>query len=176
MPQFRLPDADSTAHIVLTQALAFCADKMGLASGQDALARMQGELRTRTGDGCTRKYCHYSVAKQVAASLGALDDHVKAAYVIEYDATPEDLCFGQETPGLPIHLILWAERKTKALDALIASLDHALTGRYAEMLGLHRLAHVLDVQVVDDADVENRVGYGAMLSSLHQQPIQIWKR
>jgi hypothetical protein len=30
--------------------------------------------------------------------------------------------------------------------------------------------------VIDDADVKNRVGYGAMLSSLYQRPIQVWKR
>jgi hypothetical protein len=38
-----------------------------------------------------------------------------------------------------------------------------------------QLAHLLDVQAVTDEDVENRVGYGAMLSSLHNRPIRIWE-
>jgi hypothetical protein len=44
------------------------------------------------------------------------------------------------------------------------------------MIGTRQLAHLLDVQIVDDADVKNRVGYGAMLSSLHHRPIQVWER
>ena len=170
LPHFRLPDADSTAEIILAKAMEFCAHKMGLSGTQDVFDRL------RQGDGNACKYCHYSVAKQVAASLGMLDENVKSVYIIDYDATPEDLCFGQETKTLPIHLIVWTERKTQALDALVESLDDALVHRYAEMTSLHKLAHMLDVQVVDDADVKDRIGYGAMLSSLYQQPIQVWER
>ena len=56
------------------------------------------------------------------------------------------------------------------------ALDRALVKRYADMIGPSQLAHLLDIQVVDDEDVEKRIGYGAMLSSLHNQPIQIWER
>ena len=170
LPQFRLSDAESTAEIVLTQAMEFCALKMGLSSSQDVLVRL------RQGDSDACGYCHYSVARQVAASLGELDENVKSVYVIDYDATPEDLCFGKEAKTLPIHLIVWAERKTKALDSLVESLDNALVQHYTNLTGPCKLAQMLDVQIVDDADVRNRVGYGAMLSSLYQRPIQVWER
>jgi hypothetical protein len=62
------------------------------------------------------------------------------------------------------------------LDSLVEALDRALVQHYADLIGQHQLAHLLDVQVIDDADVKNRVGYGAMLSSLYQRPIQVWKR
>jgi hypothetical protein len=39
-----------------------------------------------------------------------------------------------------------------------------------------QLAHLLDVQVVEDIDVEERTGYGALLSSVHNRPIQVWER
>ena len=169
-PQFRLPDADSTAEIVFSQAMEFCARKIGLPNGQAALDRL------RQGDSSACQYCHYSIAKQVASSLGALDENVKSVYVVDYDATPEDLCFGEEAQTLPIHLIVWAERKTSALSSLVEALDLALVQRYMDLIGLRKLAHMLDVQVVDDADVENRVGYGAMLSSLYNRPIRVWER
>jgi len=89
MPQLRLPDSESTAEIVISQALRFCAQKMGLANHQVAAERLQ------QGDRNACKYCHYSVAKQVAESLGALDRKIKAVYVADYDATPQDICFSE---------------------------------------------------------------------------------
>lgn len=169
-PQWRLPDADSTAEITLTQALEFCAQKMKLAGPQAVVDSIQ------QGDRNACKYCHYSIAKQVAESLGALDENVKAVYVADYDATPEDLCFGTGTRTSPIHMIVWAERKTNALEALTEALDRAMAKRYANIVGPRQLTHLLDVQVVDDDDVENHIGYGAMLSSLYNRPIQIWER
>jgi hypothetical protein len=85
------------------------------------------------------------------------------------------MSLGEKQTSL-IHLIAWAERKTSALDSLVEALDRALVQHYADLIGQHQLAHLLDVQVIDDADVKNRVGYGAMLSSLYQKPIQVWKR
>jgi hypothetical protein len=169
-PQLTLPDADSTAEVALTEALGYCAQKMGLAGSQAVVDRL------RQGDRSACKYCHYSIAKHVAGSIGALDENVKAVYVVDFDATPEDLCFYEGARPSLIHLIVWAERKTGALDSLVGALDRALVERYNDVIGTCQLTHLLDVQVVDDADVNNRVGYGAMLSSLHQRPIQVWKR
>ena len=167
---FRLPDAGSTVEIALAQALQFCAQKMGLDGVQAVIDRLQ------RGDSSACQYCQYSLAKQVGESLGALDENVKAVYVVDYDATPEDLCFGEATPTSLIHLIVWAERKTGALDSLVAGLDLALAQKYADLTGQRQLAHLLDVQVIDDTDVKNRVGYGALLSSLYHRPIQVWER
>jgi hypothetical protein len=149
--------------------MAYCAQKMQLDSPQ-VVARL------RTVDGKACEYCHYSVAKQVAASMGALDANIKAAYIYDYDATPEDLCFGETGRGLPIHLLIWAERKTAALSALAETLGRALAKQYAVMIGVPQPAHLLDVQVVDDADVERRIGHGALLFSLHHRPVEVWRR
>jgi hypothetical protein len=169
-PQLRLPDANSTAEAILAQTLEFSAQKLKLSSHQAVLEHL------RQGDGNAYKYCHYSMAKQVAESIGTLDENVRAVYVADYDATPEDLCFGQGGQPSPVHLIVWAKRKTSALDSLVEALNRALVQRYAELIGPSQLAHLLDVQVVNDADVDNRVGYGALLSSLRNRPIKVWER
>ncbi len=170
LPQLRMPDSDNTAEIALSQALNFCARKMGLADQQTVVEHLKRGNR----DAC--KYFHYSVAQKVAESIGALDRKVKAIYVVDYDATPEDMCFRQGSPTALIHVIVWAERKTNALNSLIDALDRALVQHYVELIDVPTMEHLLDVQIVDDEDVKNRVGYGAMITSLYNRPIQIWER
>jgi hypothetical protein len=169
-PQQGQPDVFRTAGEILTQAMEYCAQKMQLDSPQTVVARL------RSGEGKACEYCHYSVAKQVAATMGTLDTNIKAAYIYDYDATPEDLCFGATGRGLPIHLLIWAERKTAALSALAETLGRALAQQYAVMIGVPEPAHLLDVQVVDDTDVNRRLGHAALLSSLYHRPVEIWKR
>jgi hypothetical protein len=169
-PPLQLPDAASMAEATLAKALEFCAQKMGFDSHQAVVGHL------RQGDSTTCSYYHYNLAKQAAEFLGALDENVKAVYICDYDATPEDLCFGEATQASPVHLIVWAQRKTGALNSLVAALDRALVQSYADLIGTCQLTHLLDVQVIDDAGVKNRVGYGALLYSLHHRPIQVWER
>jgi len=169
-PSLRLPDAVSTAEVALAQAMEYCAQKMGLASAREAVERV------KEGNAAACGYCHYSVARQVAEALGALDQNIQAAYVFDYDATPQDLCFGETVQATPIHLLVWTGRKTGALNSLVEALDGALAQQLFHLLGRGPRAHVLDVQIVDNTDVENRTGYGALLSSLYHRPIKVWER
>jgi hypothetical protein len=169
-PSLHMPDASSTAAIILSQAMEYCAHKMGLKSTQAAIDHV------KQGDTMACSYCHYSAAQQVADALGMLDNNVQAAYLFEYDATPEDVCLGEAAGIIPLHLLVWVNRKTDALSALVESLDRAMAQSLAGMLGTSLDAYVLDVQVVDDSDVKNRTAYGALLSSLFQRPIKVWDR
>jgi hypothetical protein len=164
------PDANDIAADAIAQALEYCARKCGLHDGQAALVRL------KEGERAACQYCAYSIVQHFARIVGEWDDYVQAVYVIDYDATPDDLCFGCDGRTLPIHAIVWTARKTRALDVLVAALDRALVKQYRELFGLEELEHMLDVQVIDDADVRGRMGYGAMLASIHQQPIQVWSR
>jgi uncharacterized protein YunC (DUF1805 family) len=143
---------------------------MRLENGRAVLEHLKQRDATACG------YCQYSIAKKVGDSLGAMDQNVKAVYILDYDATPEDICYSNQKHTVLIHMIIRVERKTSALESLVAALDHALVQVYGRLLGMERLEHLLDAQVVDDADVEKRVGFGAMFTSLHQRPIQVWKR
>jgi hypothetical protein len=169
-PPLHLPDATSTVQGALVKALDYCAQKLNLSSPQESLER------ARQGDTKALEYCHYQLALHVAEALGTLDDHVHSVSLYEFEATPEDRAFGENPESLPIHLLVWVDRKTKALSALVAALDRALVKDYAQMVGPHRLGQVLDVQVIDDKDVESRRGMAALLYSMYNRPIQLWKR
>ena len=159
------------AEDVLAQALSYCAGKMGLDGPQTVTERM------RQGDGVAYGYCLYSVAKQVAEAIGSLDENVRVVYTFDCDATPQDECLGEVARGMPlVHLLVWTQRKTAALRALIAALDRALVRAYADVLEEGRPASLLDVQVIDDDDVGRRSGYGALLGSMYHRPIQVWQR
>ena len=169
-PPLRLPDAASTAEVVFSKAIVYCAQKMKLQGPEAALDLL------KRGSPLACDYCRYSMAQQVGDALGRLDEHVKAVYMCEYDATPEDLCFSETAQTSPIHLIVWTERKTGALASLVAGLDRALAERYAQETGVSQMFCMLDAQVVDDSEVENRKGHGAMLTSAYNRPLQVWKR
>lgn len=168
-PSVRLSDADEVATRAVAEALRYCAEKMRLASEKDALKRLKEGHR----DACA--YWRYAVAKEVAEALGELDAGARAVYLYEPDATPEDIAFSEGRMSL-IHLIVWAERKTAALDSAAAALERALVAEYSALSGSADLAHLLDVQVVDDAEVEKRRGYGAIIKSVQNPPIRVWQR
>ena len=162
-------DANDAAATMLEQALAYCVEKAHLAGRDAAVAGLVA------GDAAITSYFHYSLAKQAAAYLGTWDQDVKAAYLFDDDATPEDVCFGEARRPL-VHMIVWAERKTAALNALVSTLDRALAGQITAAFDLAGQEYILDVQTVDDAEVAARTGYGALLSSLQRHPLQIWGR
>ena len=168
-PPLRAPNANSTAEDVMNKALEFCARKMGILGREDAIIRLQ------QGDHRACEYCYYSIAEQVGAALGALDENVKAVYMFECEATPEDLCFGETKTSPLLHLLVWTHRKTEALNSLVAMLDRALVQNFAQLVGLPQLKYLLDVQIIDDADVTERTGYGALLHSLHHRPLKVWE-
>jgi hypothetical protein len=166
-PPLHLPDATSTIQGALAKALDQCARKLNLMSPQESLEKMRG------GNRKALEYCHYQLALHVAEALGDLDNYVRSVSLYEFEATPEDRAFGENAESLPIHLLVWVDRKTSALSALVAALDRALVKDYAEMVGPRRLGHVLDVQVVDDKDVESRRGIAALLNSMHNRDADI---
>ena len=104
-----LLDVSGIAEVVLHQALGFCAEKMGLQDEAQVLRSL------RQGDHTACSYWHYALAQQVAEQMGTWDEDIQAAYVCTYDATPQDICFSGQASPYPIHMIIWAQRKTAAL-------------------------------------------------------------
>lgn len=169
-PVLYMPDAASTARDALAKTLQFCAARLNLSSPHAALEQLQ------QGNPLAFQYARYGLACQIAAAIGTLDPEVKAIYLFDDYATPEDLEFAEAQPNLAINLMVWVERRTKALAVLAQGLNRALIERYAEMFGDSQLEHLLAVQMIDDDDVRRRTGYGALLGSVHHPALEVWKR
>ena len=163
-------DIISTVESVVTKALKTSANKMGLGDVKALIARM------KEADSVAFNYYNYNIAKELGKVLGSWDKNIRAVYAHDYEgATPEETCFENASPFSLVHMIIWAERKTKALDALVETIDRALVQHHRHMLGRNRLEHVLDAQVIDDEEVRSRTGYAALLKSIYQPPIQVWR-
>lgn len=166
---WQLPSPDTIAAGAHEAGLAHAAEKTGLEPSQ-VLERLQ------RGDRSTCDRYRYGLAKQVAEAIGILDQGIRSIHLMEYDATPTDVCFCEANADPRIHLVVWTQRRTQALGALTAAIDRALVQTYRDIVCAPALQQLLDVQVVDDAEVAQRSGYGAMLSSIHHRPLPLWRR
>jgi len=159
---------------MVEEALEFCAEKVGLKDKEQARSVLL------TGDCCACEYLRYALAQKVAEYLGSVDDTIKAVYTFEPEyATYVDgaiLARPNLSPGL--NLIARVSRKSAALSSVVASLSSSLAEE-CKQLGCNKanvLCYELDVKVVDNDEVQKRVGYGALISSLYVRPIEVWHR
>ncbi len=123
-------------------------------------------------------YVRHNLALRVGGYLGQTDPTVKAVYLFE---TEEQVEFGDsDLPTLPagISLIAWVDRKTAALAALTKALESSLaeSRRALGCVKARPMCFYLDVHVVDDVDVQERRGYGALVNSVHVEPMRVWAR
>jgi hypothetical protein len=171
-PAFSAPvtDAASAAEAALADALDFTAARLALVNRQAVIEQLEAR------DALTFQYMNYGLARQVAQTLGMMDETIRTVYLFDEDAMPEAFILGRRSPALSLHLIAWVERKTQALAALIQALDRSLVAACQIVLDSDDLEHVLDVQLVDDGDVQKRIGYAALITSLHNLPMRIWQR
>lgn len=166
--EFTLPDATSTAAATIEAAFEYTARKMHIADVETVPSML------RAGRADARGYFEYALAHTLGEHIGALDDEVQGVYLYDPEATPEDMVFA-EFPETLIHLVIWARRKTGALTSLLEALDRAVTAEFANRIG-SKQSSLLDFQVVDDAEVNSRMGFGAMLAWVHNRPLMVWKR
>jgi hypothetical protein len=101
------------------------------------------------------------MARQIAESLGASGQDVRAICAPDYDVLFRDLCSpGEARDKWMVRLLVWTRHKTAALDSLVTAWDRALAQVYSGKIDPHGQAPLLDIQVIDDAEVEKRVGPG----------------
>ena len=155
-------------------AIDFCRRKTGLADRARVTEAISG------GDRGVSEYLHYGLAREIADHLGSVDSAVKAVYLYE----PEYATYADEPlPERPsfspaINLIVCVTHKSAALSAVVDILCSSVAqelGRL-ECVGPEEQARVVDVQIVDDDEVLGRSGYGALVSSVHVRPMEIWRR
>ena len=114
----------------------------------------------------------------VAQALAAHDTHVQAVYAYDPSANPDNE-IGDDGPlDATLHLLVLVATPSAALQAFIEALDHALTESLHALpsLTFQIRESVLDINLFTPKDVEQRLGYAGLLSSIYAPAIKIWER
>ena len=166
----RLPDADAVAQEFLETALGYCGDRMQWSQDEVSIDCIRSNP-------CALAFFRYSIAEQISRYVGSMDETVKAVFYYDNDTMlDEDISGLPSNSACQVHLVAWVSRKTDALQALASALNRALATVCANTFNCFPSQHVLDMQLADDDDIQRRVGYGALLMSLHRGCLKIWQR
>jgi coenzyme F420-reducing hydrogenase delta subunit/Pyruvate/2-oxoacid:ferredoxin oxidoreductase delta subunit len=160
----------STFREMISIALAFTEQKTHL-RGREAVVRALQQGHTAAHD-----YFRYGLAKEIGNCLGQAEASVKEVYLYE-PVTGEEVN-GKTSLARSLELIVWVTGQKDLLPPLVETLDQELTEEYKTLLGLavSAMPGLLTVDVIDDQDVQKRVGSGALISSLHTRPLKVWSR
>ena len=158
------------AETLLSAALDGCADRLALPDEAAVLTRLLNY------DESARHHCLRELAQGVAHVLSLLDSDITRVY--SYDPAELTDLGAPEEPHLtlPLHLVICTRRPTAALISLLAALDRALQQDLADRVRPHRVAPMLHVHVIDDANVRRQTSCATLLFTPHQEPIQVWRR
>ena len=159
---------------MIQNAIMFSAEKRGMAD-RDQVVRAREH-----GDCTTCEYLRFGLANEVADYLGSMDTTIKSVYVYEPEAATAMNGNLHQCPGLVpgINMIIRVSRKTAALESLLTSIVSAVEEEFGRFNcpDANALCTMIDVIIVDDHEVEQRTGYGALIGSLFTPPIEIWQR
>jgi coenzyme F420-reducing hydrogenase delta subunit/MinD superfamily P-loop ATPase len=157
---------------LMARAIDYCARKARL-SGHSAVA-----VALRQGNRGAHDYFRYGLAKELGAYLGSEAASVKAVYLVEPEAMSEELEGELTSPSTGMDLIVWTGNGKDALQPMAEALCEALLAAYKDLLGssFAGIHSFLTVDLVDDRDVEERIGVAALVTSLHNPATRIWSR
>lgn len=151
----------------------------------DALAAARSSLTNRQQDAVIADLLQIpafvnrfkvGLAEGATNVIVANDGNVQAVYHFEESANPDSETEEAQTPDIGVHLLLLVDSNSAALDAFIKSLDGTLTGLIRELPSpsLTKRTSILNVIPITQEDVDNKQGYGALLSSMFARPVKLW--
>lgn len=129
--------------------------------------------RLEDGDPAAHECFRYAVAKGVGAYLSLVDATIRSVHMV--DAASEE----PSSPITePLQLIIVVDRRTAAIESLLAELDTALTRGYRQLMAprADAMSSLLITMLVDTTEAASRQGAGSLLHSLHCPPVRVWAR
>jgi coenzyme F420-reducing hydrogenase delta subunit/formate hydrogenlyase subunit 6/NADH:ubiquinone oxidoreductase subunit I len=157
---------------IVSKALVFTEQKTRL-RGREVVVRALQQGHTAAHD-----YFRYGLAKEIGNHLGQAEATVKDVYLYEPESASGEVVNGKTSLTRGLELIVWVAGQKDLLSPLVETLDQELTAEYKSLLGpaVSTMPGFLAVDVIDDQDVQKRVGSGALVSSLHTRPLKVWSR
>ena len=120
----------------------------------------------------------YGLAEGATNVIVANDGNVQAVYHFEESTNPDSGTEEALAPEMSVHLLLLVDSNSAALNAFIESLDGTLSGLVSALPSpmLAKRTSILNVIPITQEDVDDRRGYGALLSSIYARPVKLWAR
>jgi len=154
------------------QAIVECADEI---FAGDALRMRQSLLQSH----CENCQCvAVCLARLIGEYLGQVDRTVKAVYNYQPLEDTDKETFKTSEPFVGINLVVWVERKSAALSALLETLESALNAS-RNQIGCAiatPACFALDVMLVSDHDVHEGQGLGLLIRAAGIRSINVWNR
>lgn len=157
-----------SADTMMDKTLDECARVLDLPGAREVAGRLADN------DPAAWRQFRQTLAEQVALFLATLDAGIKAVYLYDPDLFGPGIQGGEREQSIPIHLVVWSRRRTAALLSLATALNRALTQEAGIQFGLEAGEHLLDVLVITDDDIENRVGFAGLLFRLQRLAPLVW--
>ncbi|OGO31462.1 MAG: hypothetical protein A2136_10295 [Chloroflexi bacterium RBG_16_54_11] len=153
-------------------AIFECAEKLYAA---DTLRMRQSLLQSHC-ENC--RIVAESLARQIGEYLGRVDRTVKAVYNYQPLEVMHKDPAGASEPYAGINLVVWVERKSAALGALIETLEASLKAsqNHIGCAAATPACFSLNVMYVLDNDVQEGRGLGLLIRSSGVRSIPIWDR
>lgn len=119
-----------------------------------------------------------SLAKGVAETLARHDKRVRAVYLFEPSANPDQAVNETGSFEAILHLLVLVETPSAALAALVTALEHGFREYLQELsaITLSESRFILDVNLVTPEAVERGMGFASLLSSRVGPPLKLWER
>jgi len=125
----------------------------------------------KEGNGCYHGYFRFYLMLHVLECLASKIRGLRAIYM-----------FGSTMDGSPditsdINLLLYVSKKDPKIKKTMEGLNTMLTDNYRELLNLKTkdCFRLLDLHYVTDKDIKSHSSAAAMLGSIHDPPMLIWK-
>jgi hypothetical protein len=119
-----------------------------------------------------------SLARQISEYLGRVDRTVKSIYHYEPVEAPDTTSPENYPPYVGINLVVWVERKSAALSALLDTLETVLKSsqRIIGCADASPRCFSLDVKMVSDQEVQEQRGLGLLVENAYLCSKPVWKR
>jgi hypothetical protein len=120
----------------------------------------------------------YGLESKIAEVLAATDRNVLAVYAVEADLNPEAEISGELPLDVTAHLLVHVSVPSAALQAFIGALDRALLASLKELPSplFRERAFILDVNLITEQDIQQRIGFAKLLTSPFAPPLKVWQR
>lgn len=120
----------------------------------------------------------YGLAVRIADVLAATDRNVLGVYTYEVDMNPDAEIGGELPLDATARLLVHVSTPSAALQAFIGALDRALLISLKELPSpfFKERAFILDVNLITDQDIQQRIGFAKLVTSPFAPPLKVWQR